>query len=274
MEGTLTFLKRRNVMHDLTRACCALGRTLLRKQYSEPLRTEKIEMYKSLLLSRSEEFKKVAQEDLGHISSLAKQATECLTGEATFSLYYSESEVLEGGILPGEIDEEMHPAFQVAVSFRNLDNALYFLKGIGKLEEDFPEKFQGFLPEAKEDLSEYLLKDFPSHRFIPLNNERRDMLSNVNPDDHYLLPWYDEWSEVPAETLDLYVSSMSGEDVESLDNYLDPALLVTLASDYEMLFYLTKRAGVQRYLRKEKESGVDMLLHLQEILIKMQANSK
>ena len=57
---------------------------------------------------------------------------------------------------------------------------------------------------------------FGSWRLIPFNEARRERLARIDADERYLYPWYEEWSAVPPDTLDMLVEHLAGQPVAGL----------------------------------------------------------
>jgi hypothetical protein len=104
----------------------------------------------------------------------------------------------------------------------------------------------------KNSLEMFVNKKIPSHRFIAVNEWRRQQLSSLPVDEQYLFPWYEEWVSLPDSTLgELIVhwqEIVVNRDVSwlDIDDALAWALISAIEKDPPFYQFLQTSAGVNK----------------------------
>ena len=85
-------------------------------------------------------------------------------------------------------------------------------------------------------------------KLIPLNTMRAIRLQGIAEKYHYLFPWYGEWADVPADSLDILAENMAGigEDGMSAGDSRLVMLQQEVAGDLEFAAALVNHAVVAR----------------------------
>jgi hypothetical protein len=114
------------------------------------------------------------------------------------------------------LPEEEKTRKEIAMAFHHFDQLVFFIEGLTAFA--FPEEktFLELQQEANNLYNESALDPgLPCWRFIPLNGERNVRLRYIPKEARYLFPWYEEWSDVPDDTLEVVIRKLAGEPLDT-----------------------------------------------------------
>jgi hypothetical protein len=111
-----------------------------------------------------------------------------------------------------ELTEEEQVLHDIAAACDCFDDAVFLLVAV----KDFPFPDEQVRPELIAMLQALVDKihqpeQIPTCRLIPLNKGRLQRLETIPDHARYLFPWYEEWSDVPADILDVVAEVIAGQ---------------------------------------------------------------
>lgn len=111
-----------------------------------------------------------------------------------------------------ELTEEEQALQDIAAACDCFDDAVFLLAAV----KDFPFPDEQVRPELIAMLQALVDKihqpeQIPTCRLIPLNKGRLLRLETIPDHARYLFPWYEEWSDVPADILDVVAEVIAGQ---------------------------------------------------------------
>ncbi|MDM8551708.1 type III-E CRISPR-associated protein Csx30 [Desulfobacterales bacterium HSG2] len=119
-------------------------------------------------------------------------------------------------------------------------------------EQDlFPEDFQG---RAEVLFRKLTVDRVPSYlRLIPLNYWRQYLRGNISEHSLHLFPWYDEWADLPSETIEILIEnwneiSRGNFECSEMDAETLKSLFAELSNDRGLLNYIREEARFGRIL--------------------------
>ncbi len=112
---------------------------------------------------------------------------------------------------------------------------------------------QNHFPEGFQVRAEALFRNItvdraPSYiRLIPLNYWRQFMRGNISEHSFHLFPWYDEWADMPSETIEILIEnwneiSHGNFECSEMDTETLKVLFAELSNDRELLNYIQEEA--------------------------------
>jgi hypothetical protein len=146
-------------------------------------------------------------------SQRVDQALALLASDATLNLDQDDAAFISA--FEGWSSEDLEEGGRADV-YRRLNSALLTLDSLAYLgaagasfpkiadQKAFREKIQSLLDDVLTN------RRPPTLRFIAVNSFRQERLRHIPEDEQYLFPWYEEWSHLPPEALDVVAETAAG----------------------------------------------------------------
>jgi len=255
--------------------CIRWGRSHILRKRSDDLQLLEAEW--DQLVKRGVDIGRDLADGLIRLSSRMDNALELLASDATLDLNQDDAALISAfeGWLPEDLEEGGR-----ADSYRRLDEALLTLDALACLAatgDTFPRiadqtAFREKIRAMMDDL--FFVRPLHTLRFIPINAFRRERLRYFSEDEHYLFPWYEEWSDLPPEALDVLAEDAAGwpKSAKLPDGVLfmlqeelkdDPALRARIqaqAAQMRLAFNALEEAHALRwFLAADEEAGKGIL---------------
>lgn len=111
--------------------------------------------------------------------------------------------------------EQAETTDRIATACIPFDHLVFFHLACNNFRPLQENKFADIRRELR-SLNDEIGEEFQQNgwKLIPLNAGRNICLDNIPKHYHYLFPWYETWSDVPAESLDILVETMAGQSVD------------------------------------------------------------
>ena len=149
---------------------------------------------------------------------------------------------------------------QVIEAFDRLDQLVQFMEAAEKLlpykDKLLADELLKIAADAYEQVSEFFFSpEFSSLRLTVFQEHRRKVLQDIQPENHYLFPWYDLYSHVDPDALPLIAEHISDPEnlPQDIKNEL-PAFLADIQNDKVLSDYIREQHLALKQLEKMIET--------------------
>ena len=149
---------------------------------------------------------------------------------------------------------------QVIEAFDRLDQLVQFMEAAEKLlpykDKLLADELLKIAAAAYEQVSEFFFSpEFSSLRLTVFQEHRRKVLQDIQPENHYLFPWYDLYSHVDPDALPLIAEHISDPEnlPQDIKNEL-PAFLADIQNDKVLSDYIREQHLALKQLEKMIET--------------------